>query len=103
MNQAREFNSFLPSSARYSREAYVKAYKNLGFYDICDCDEGPVDKHVRPDSGNPGQLECLVCHSLAYPFLAIYPCDECTEPTLSDKYPLYPSDPFYCTECKPDH
>lgn len=86
-------------------DAYFAAFRKLGFTDICECenDEGePRFKRgkMRPNSGDTGQLECKQCELLLFPFQHLYECDECTEPTLADQYPLPAKEPFLCEDCQ---
>lgn len=88
------------------RERYVKIFNGLGFFDICECDIDDKDRFSkglykrRPDSGAVGLAECTQCGSLCWPLSAVYMCDECCEPTLSDSYPVLLSEPFLCNYCK---
>lgn len=83
------------------RKRYVEVFKNLGFWDICECsdDTKQIPQRKRPDSGNPGLTECAKCGHLVWPLTAVYECDECMEPTLSDKYPVSEDEPFLCRDC----
>jgi len=87
------------------RKAYIKVYKNMGFYDICECNLDKdiptkyIRKRVRPNSGIVGEQECVECGYLVWPLSAVFECDECTEPALSDKYPVALDEEFLCSEC----
>jgi hypothetical protein len=88
------------------RARMIEVYKNLGFWDVCECD--PAEKHgwrYRKDSGrtgSPGMAECTYCHHLLWPMQYIYECDECLEPFLIDKFPppMKHQEDLLCPECE---
>lgn len=89
--------------SRLGRLAYIKAVKGMGFYDVCECygndDFQSIPMRVRPGTGIIGQKECPVCENLLWPMSSIYACDRCSEPTLSEEYPLSESEDFLCQDC----
>jgi len=82
---------------KVSRERYIEIVKNMGLSDICECSN--ITTRRRQDSGLNGELECTECHYLKYPLQYMYPCDECTEPTLSPYCYLSKSIEFLCDDC----
>jgi hypothetical protein len=80
------------------RENYIKVCKNMGIYDICECDGHPGTR-IRPNSGHPGMLECRECGGLKHPLSHLYHCDECTEPFLPDQYALGLNERALCLYC----
>ena len=82
----------------------VAVCKGLGITDVCTCDvwkttNFPEKWRYREGSGKPGMRECLTCHHLLWPLSYVYDCDECTEPTLSDKFPVTLDEEFICFDC----
>lgn len=83
------------------RARYIEVYKNMGFWDICECEDyRNIPHRKRADSGPVGLTECTKCKHLVWPMSAIYQCDECLEPTLSDTYPVSAKDEFLCSDCE---
>lgn len=82
------------------RARYIEVVKNLGFNDICECEDFRNKPHrYRKESGTVGQMECAECHYLVWPLSSVYECDECMELTLSDKYPVRADEVFLCGDC----
>lgn len=86
------------------RERYLDVVFGMGFHDVCECPVGPPNKpgpwRYRPNSGKVGIMECTRCGNMLYPLQHIYYCDECTEPTLMDKFPIPIEEPILCEECQ---
>lgn len=85
------------------RKRMIEVYKNLGFYDVCECEDAHGWR-FRKDSGNggsPGMAECTYCGYLIWPMQYIYDCDECMEPFLIGRFPppLAHVEDLLCPEC----
>jgi hypothetical protein len=80
---------------------YAKLAKEYGFNDVCECktEWGEFETQYREGSGTPGMLECTDCYCLVHPFLYVYECDECMEPTVPDKYTYRQDETFLCDDC----
>lgn len=85
------------------RERMIEVYKNLGFYDVCECPQ-PTGTRYRKGSGrrgSPGMLECTICHYLIWPMQYIFECDDCCEPILLDQFPApFIYEDLLCAECQ---
>jgi hypothetical protein len=98
-----------PSSLGYlwfgqGRARMLEVCHNLGITDVCTCEEWdgakePGPWRMRPDSGRVGMRECKQCHHLLWPLSYVYDCDECTEPTLTEKFPVDLDEEFLCFDC----
>lgn len=86
------------------RKRMIEVYKNLGFYDVCECEEDHGIRYRKDSgaSGSPGMAECPYCHYLIWPMQYLYDCDDCMEPFMIDKFPpamLHVAD-LLCPDCQ---
>jgi hypothetical protein len=84
------------------RANMVRVCKNLGITDICTCQDAvslDTPFRMRPDSGSTGMKECAACHHLLWPLMYVYDCDSCTEPTLSENFPVGLDVVYLCIDC----
>lgn len=95
------------------RARLVALCKNMGIRDICECDDRDwnsattsdprnPDWRIRPNSGPVGMKECTACRCLLWPLSYVFDCDNCTEPTLANKYPVTLDEEFLCFDCQID-
>lgn len=84
------------------RARMIEVYKNLGFYDVCECDRTEIKGQRDRKSMLPSVvMECTYCHYLIWPMQYIFDCDECTEPFLVDKFPPVKYDELLlCPDCE---
>lgn len=83
------------------RKKYIEVFKRLGFNDICECNIKNDMRAVgnKRKRRNTNQWECTECRSLIWPMAYLYHCDECTEITLADHFPVRLDKDFYCDDC----
>lgn len=81
------------------REEYVKAFKDLGFDNICECEFRSENHFLHRVNNQYNVSICSKCDEMVWPHNYIYPCDDCCEPTVSIRGWQKVKEPFYCEYC----
>jgi len=80
-------------------ESYARVVEGLGFK-ACRC-KANANREFPSREYRDGLLYCIECGAVIGALSHIYPCDECTEPTLAKSFPP-PSMGFrfVCDDCR---